>query len=778
MTYLAITQGTSDWLIGKSGVLYSLHDLLIYGLDDLKALADLEFVEGPIRMAYAADAEIIALWNADYVSGTGDESWGFIRTSGSLALDARTDISHEVLERSLYVVNQRLQGLMIEGAFIHRAHPNGAHTCLAGRGTVARQVSIGYFENHVDTQLGPAHSIVSIGPAFDFKDLARGAESAGKHLQALVSAANSLLDPNRTRQVAPDTLLSQLRERLTPFRKVESGTEYANVEVLVGKSAIEKKDVYQALSLTYKDWLAVGSPLTAMQRRIIESNAVNRHPLRIVGPGGSGKTLLLQLLALQLLFEARREKRPVRILYIAHNSAMAEKVSRRFEILEGDKEQFEDDLRELQVTTLAEYGLTNLNLSFTDVIDRDAEEAKAFQLEQVVLALTSAMGELATKVAQSTIFSTVQAHEELMPILALLVSAEISISIKGHGLGGDKRRYVHSERHLSRFHGALGESDREIVFNTFEKYHRAVFEELEILDSDDIALSLLGKLRTPIWELQRRKLGFDYVFVDETQLFNENERRVFPLLTNGTKQHVPIVLALDEAQDTYAQSSAGLATLGMPDIASENLGSIHRSTRAIVRLAFFVIQRSTDLFGPDFPDFSSIAESLEEDSHPLASPPRIEVEGEDSKNIGRFVLKKIRELRKGNLRQIAVICHADGYWDSILSELRVSDLPLQVLTQRGARFPVDQPIVVLSKPPFVGGQEFDAVILVGLERGVVPPKIPDNDTLSAAVEQQSLREIYLSVTRARFRVIIALSSGATATAILQDAASAGLLVSR
>jgi len=355
--------------------------------------------------------------------------------------------------------------------------------------------------------------------------------------------------------------------------------------------------------------------------------------------------------------------------------------------------------------------------------------------------------------------------------------AEISTAIKGHGLEGDSRRYIQSERKLSRLHGILSVDERTLVYHAYEHYHKIVFEELEVLDTDDIALSLLGRLRTPIWELKRRALGYDYVFVDETQLFNENERRILPLLTNGLLSHVPIVLALDEAQEFYGQSSAGLSTLGIPNITNESLSSVHRSTCSIVRLAFFVIQKSTDLFGPDFPDFTGIAECMEADSHHLAAPPRVEVVAGESR-MGKFVVKRIRELRKENIRRIAVICHADQYWDALLEELRKTDLPLYVLLQRGDRIPQEQPVVVLTRPQYSGGQEFDAVVLVGLEQGIVPPRISDNDALASAMEQQCLREIYLAITRARYRLIVVLSAGASLTSVLQEAEKSNLLTRR
>lgn len=776
MTYLAITQGTADWLLGRPGVLETVHRS-VRDTDALAALKQAEFVEGPFRLATTIDGKdtIAAFWNVDYLSGRGEELWGFVRLDGACSINDRPDIAQEVLERCVYVVNQRLQGLLLDGAYIHRAHANGAHTCLAGRGSVARQVSIGYFEISAESAGATSHALVIVGPAYDFGSLAREAERAGEPLAALVHTANTLVASGRRKQHAPSDILPELRGHLEPFSKVEADSEYRNVEVKTKQMGIDQIQAYQALKLNYDEWVDSGSPLRDLQRRILLSNAVERHPLRIIGPGGSGKTLLMQLLAIRQALLGLERNRISRILYIAHNESMAEKVRLRFQVLVHGVSRGEEVLTCIYVSTLLAYGRKDLGLETAAVVYPDAEEAKAFQFDRVGDALTAALGTGNLTPERHPIFHLAFGGSQLYELLVQLVASEISISIKGHGLESDKRRYVQTERPLSRFHGLLSAGERELVFDAFQIYHREVFEELEVLDTDDVALSLLGRLRTPVWELRRKKLGFDYVFVDETQLFNENERRVLPYLSNGGTDHVPIVLALDEAQDLHGQSTAGFATLGIPNVASESLDSIYRSTKDIVRLAFFVIQRTTDLFGPDFPDFTRAEDSGTPSNHPLAAPPTLEREGGESKSLGRYVLRRVRELRRSNIRQIAVICHVDAYWDTLLRELSNQDLPLQVLTQRGAKLPVDQPLVVLAKPSLIGGQEVDAVVLVGLEQGLTPPSIPDNDALGAAVEQQAYREIYLALTRARYRVVIVLSAGAAPTAILQEAAQVGLL---
>jgi len=73
------------------------------------------------------------------------------------------------------------------------------------------------------------------------------------------------------------------------------------------------------------------------------------------------------------------------------------------------------------------------------------------------------------------------------------------------------------------------------------------------------------------------------------------------------------------------------------------------------------------------------------------------------------------------------------------------------------------------------GQEFDSVVLLGLEQGLVPPRIVDNPLLAAAIEQQVLREMYLSVSRARVRIVVALNKGAAPNSIIEAAEAANLI---
>lgn len=774
--YLAITQGTAEWLQSKPGVVEGLTEVLLTNATQFRELEETEFAEGPIRIAATPKREVIALWNTDYLTGTGEESWGFMLIDSDRGLLGEPEILREVVERSIYVINQRLQHLLIDGAFIHRAHGDGIHTLLAGRGTKARRYSIGYFEDLVEASGSPRMGVLCVGPVNDprFTILANLAAHEAPKLPRLLELANTLAFPKKARKLAGDHVLERLRARLAPYTRTKTEAEFSAVQVATSPTAIALEP-YKVQGYSYRDWTNANSPLTEVQRRILESDPLDKHPLRIIGPAGSGKTLLMQLLAIRVLHSARSADRPCRILYVVHSAAMREKVRDRFRILLQEELPNNGDKEVLDVSTLADYGREELGLEIASLIDTDASEAKAFQLEQVTTALQQCLSKEVALVKSSALLSDVCDNPELQEVFARLVMAEISIAIKGHGLTlEDRKRYVESEFSLSRLHGALSARERQFVYCVFAEYHRSVFETYQVLDSDDVALSLLGRLRTPLWQLKRKVLGYDYIFVDETQLFNENERRIFSFLTRDNTAHVPIALALDEAQQVYGQTSAGLATLGIKDITNESLPSIHRSTRSIVQLAFFVIQRCTQLFNADFPDFTRIGEGMLPDDHPLAQAPRYRVAAPDQ-HVADLVVSTVHELRHDNFRQIAVVCHAEQYWEGLRKALSEASLPLYVLEQRGEKLPLEQPLTALARPEQIGGQEFDAVILVGLEQGIVPPRVGANDSLAAAVEQQALREIYLTITRARYAVVVALSYRSALTPILREAANRQLL---
>src|SRR5208283_1678117 len=148
MRYIGLTQKTADWILRTPSYLHAITaELRILVTED--ALKQCVLSIGALQIS-ADQSALLCLWNTDYLSSSGYEEWGFLSLDKENGIFQKQDIYEEVFERSLFVINQRLQGLLLpDDRFIHRSLGDNIHSCLAGRGTKARRFSLGYFEDTI-----------------------------------------------------------------------------------------------------------------------------------------------------------------------------------------------------------------------------------------------------------------------------------------------------------------------------------------------------------------------------------------------------------------------------------------------------------------------------------------------------------------------------------------------------------------------------------------------------------------------------------------------------
>jgi hypothetical protein len=384
MEFIAITQQTCSWLLAHPDIVAALHGVIV--TEHVDSLRKSEFASGPLRMAGSEDGKVLAIWNREYLSGTGSEAWGVFKLRGAHSLTAQLAISQQVFERTIYVINHRLQGLLLDGDLIHRPWANGSHTCLAGRGTEARQFSIAYFEEGPGYAELSSKAIFSIGPEHDFTKLQQAIDAELRNFAPAVLAANKIIDAQRRRPLLEAPALQELRSAVLSGR---DSSIASSVTVSANFSNAFEAKAYETLHWDYSRWVGSGA-LNETQRRVLDADALARHPLRIMGPAGSGKTLLMQLLSIKYLKAAEAERRELRVLYLVHNAAMAQSVIDRFRVL-GAEEYLTRKDQSLVVVTLSEYGRVLIGISESSIIDKDAQKTKVFQLELIKAALKEAL---------------------------------------------------------------------------------------------------------------------------------------------------------------------------------------------------------------------------------------------------------------------------------------------------------------------------------------------------------------------------------------------------
>src|SRR5579883_89205 len=216
--FFGTTQQTAGWLMEHESVRRQLLDVLL-STDSFDLLKRGLFRDGPIRIMYDRDCQLVCFWNIDYLTGLADEGLGFLQLSGDFGLLRMPQIALEVFERELTVINYRLRGLIFDSSYYHRDFDDGSHKVLAGRGTEARAYSVGYFESQGTLQ-GESVArklVICAGPEADWNRAAGAAKAEHSRLTTLAQKMADMISGryNGSSLLAPQ-VLPELRATITP----------------------------------------------------------------------------------------------------------------------------------------------------------------------------------------------------------------------------------------------------------------------------------------------------------------------------------------------------------------------------------------------------------------------------------------------------------------------------------------------------------------------------------------------------------------------------------
>ena len=332
------------------------------------------------------------------------------------------------------------------------------------------------------------------------------------------------------------------------------------------------------------------------------------------------------------------------------------------------------------------------------------------------------------------------------------------------------------------------DADKGFVWRVYERYR----EQLEVggqFDTDDIVLTALSQLSTPIWRRRRQRDGFDAVFVDETHLFNMNELSVFHHLTK-TEVKFPIAFAVDRSQaigDRGWVNDIDVSVLvpgtKVMQTSKTDLRSIFRSSPDIVNLAFTITSSGASLF-TNFEDpllkahsNMSFAEEKKAETPSYRDYPTDEAMIE-----GAFVVAdEMRSSMASSRGEIAIIAFTEDLFASLQREAGARGKPVEVLKRRNDEELASRAKAtgrfVLSLPDYVGGLEFDGVVLVGVDEGRVPPTLMSKRSESKAYMTYSAHNrLYVAISRARYRVVILGTKERGESALLRPAFASDALV--
>lgn len=557
----------------------------------------------------------------------------------------------------------------------------------------------------------------------------------------------------------------------------EAGIQaFQNVSVSIPPGRL---DLHQG----YDVWMRV---LTSEQKRFVEGALTA--PIRIEGPAGTGKTLCLALKAVHGLRIAAEADDDNATLFVTHSEASRQSI---ISVLESmDAGQFMNPIsprRVLKVVTLQGLcaDVLRQEISQTELLDPDAYDAKQLQLLYVEDALRRSKQELPTyQKFLSPLFANFMQSEDEWTLVQMM-QHEIGVVIKGRA--GENFESYRRIPALKSGLPTVTEGDKSFVWRVYELYREQLVAGAQF-DTDDVMLSALGQLATPIWRRRRTREGYDCIFIDETHLFNMNELSVFHHLTKR-EDRFQIAFAVDRSQaigDRGWSEDFDLETL-VPDRDQRNLhprmrvSAVFRCSPDIVNLAFSVTSSGASLF-TNFENPLALANSsLSFDEERMCAPPSyVPFEDDDALVNGSFERAEAMSKEMASSRgDVAIIAFTEELFHQLSAKAAAENKPVEILKERGnidvVRRAKQSGRFVLSMPDYVGGLEFDGVVLVGVDEGRVPPTGSLSTESRAFLNFTSHNRLYVAITRARYRVIVTGVRARGPSSILHTALKSGAL---
>ena len=506
--------------------------------------------------------------------------------------------------------------------------------------------------------------------------------------------------------------------------------------------------------------------LTQKQLTFVQSPVTG--PERLEGAAGTGKTLAMILRCINILMGKEMNGEECHIIFITHSMATKERI---VDIFQSNWPDFEHHVEKdgskpdtsIFITTLQEWSSNHLgtnSIADSEYLDRDACDSKVLQkmyIEQAFDTFMENYGDTYKRMCSSDLWHFFENTPK--EILLDMLQYEIAILIKGRAEQNiDKYKKLNRPKYSIP---AKNEADFSLLFEVYNYYQKSL-EMVGQYDSDDIILSALGQIRTPIWNRRRKNEGYDICFIDETHLFNLNELSLFHFINKEEKGN-HIVFAIDKAQ---AVGEWGITEqmlteeLGVDVKENEQykFGTVFRSSPDIENLAFSILSSGATLFTNfENPLENSYFNFTKEDER-RCEQPKYELVMDDSTMIKKAFDYADAYSKNMGCKKSSVLIVATT--ESLLAEMKrftkEKNKPNEVLKSRSDSAAIKKATskggYVLGMIDYVGGLEFDAVIIIGVDEGRVPPSKNEREGAYHFMNYAWHNRMYVAVTRAKYAV--------------------------
>ena len=511
-----------------------------------------------------------------------------------------------------------------------------------------------------------------------------------------------------------------VRASLAEEAKVDSFAEQVDLK------AIGSDAVVQGYSYDY--WLTI---LKTEQKRIV--NGPLDASVRVIGPAGSGKTLALCMRAIHLSRDESVIGGRKKILIVTHSWAMTERIDGILYSLNDGRPT--PSISVIPLLYILQTHAGNVGQIASAVLGEDSADGQ----RRVMELLDRFLSEVGSKSGSSTralmsphIVDAIDASQGY-PVrneLVLDLYEEIIGILSPQGvMPGDSDKvaeYLTSYRDETMPPFST-RADRELCLRVFERLMEQLVD-LGAITTDQLVLDCIRVFETFSWNVKRETDGYDYILIDELQLFDAQERLAVSLLSRA-KPGMVFLSVEDPSQGMFSAVNDRSEALRAKD--RVYLEETHRFRAGLFEFISYLYGR--------FPLNATAIRVVRSDSK-VRKPRVVQISGE--KAVTQFCVEKAKEVAasKEKGRRVCIVCInapegaiITGIQNAGLSVVRLEsfdDVELLSYQRRAA---------VVSSWQFIGGTQFSDVVLV--VSGIV-------SATNAHARLRELTAIYLGASRA------------------------------
>lgn len=541
--------------------------------------------------------------------------------------------------------------------------------------------------------------------------------------------------------------LSVVRGRMKQVSSTEALVQEVDLKAIGSESVVHSR--------SFEEWR---SQLTSDQMEVL--NAPSNKSLRIIGPAGSGKTLALCMKALDVSRQEEGSGQAKKVLVATHSWAMAERVTGILETLNAGR--MPESTTVLPLLYLLQVHTGQSGAQSIQLIGDDSKEGRvaAISLIQDVLREDGAILKDKPDLSQWLAEALGAADDSrALADLSLNVYDEFTGVLAAEAVALDDqesvRKYLLATREdwMPPFPSS---GDRLVLIQIYRRFLTKLSDRASIT-TDQFISDAIRVLETFTWRMRRETEGYDFVFVDELQLFDSQERLALELL-GRSRVGVPFFTAEDPSQGVFSPLHQRQAMGGVNT--SVYLNAVHRFDQSIFELIQFFYQK--------FP-LNTIPLRIDPRKSGASERPVAHLCSMDSQAISRVmaIAGESAETVTGGCR-LCVITLGDVD-DEIASGLESRSIQVVQLKAFDdvERLSYTKRAAVVAPWQFIGGTQFSNVIVIvaGL-----------NPVNTAFGRLRELTALYLACSRATDRLDIV--CGHHVPSVVEEAITAKLLLER